>query len=102
VVASVFDDQGHRQSALDMAYPGVAASDFVLDVPIILNAGTIGELRLTRERDFAPAEVAIAHTVAAQVVGALARSRARGGERLLRTAIEQLPDSVISRCVSST
>jgi PAS domain S-box-containing protein len=69
----------------------------VSSVPIVVGARPIGAISLAREigRPFTAPELALASTVAAQVASAISRHRAHAAERLLRVAIEQLPDSVI-------
>ncbi|HET9010668.1 MAG TPA: ATP-binding protein, partial [Gemmatimonadaceae bacterium] len=66
-------------------------------VPIVVDAHPVGAITLARDsgRPFTATELALASTVAAQVASAISRFRAHAAERLLRIAIEQLPDSVI-------
>jgi PAS domain S-box-containing protein len=77
---------------------GAGTDDGVpLAVPVVVNGRPIGSITLAREpeRPFTPAEIGLANAAAAQVAAAISRYRARAAERLLRTAIEQLPESVI-------
>ncbi|MDB4892208.1 MAG: domain S-box-containing protein, partial [Gemmatimonadetes bacterium] len=66
-------------------------------IPIIVDARPIGAISLAREsgRPFSATELSLAAMVAAQVASAISRYRAHAAERLLRAAIEELPDSVI-------
>jgi PAS domain S-box-containing protein len=77
--------------------PGPAPGDAVATVPIALDAQRAGTITLVRDgaRPFTAGELNLANAVAGQLGAAIARSRGRAAERLLRTAIEQLPDSVI-------
>ena len=66
-------------------------------VPIVADSQPIGAISLARDdsRPFNAAELSLANTVAAQVASAVSRYRAHAAERLLRIAIEQLPDSIV-------
>src|SRR4051812_34040738 len=79
--------------AMDEVAPPIATSV----VPIVVDAKPVGEITLSRERErpFTSTELSLASAVAAQVAAAISRYRAHAAERLLRVAIEQLPDAVI-------
>jgi PAS domain S-box-containing protein len=76
-----------------MSTTPVVASAF----PIVVDAKPIGAISIARDGTlpFGTGELSLASTVAAQVASAISRYRAHAAERLLRVAIDQLPDSVI-------
>ncbi|MEO8619873.1 MAG: PAS domain S-box protein [bacterium] len=69
----------------------------LIALPLVVLGVTVGGIVLTspQERFFTDAELALAVGVAAQTGGALSRYRARTAERMLRSAIEQIPESVV-------
>jgi PAS domain S-box-containing protein len=69
--------------------------DGEVTLPIALDGSPIGRIVIERERPLAEAELGIAHAFAAQLASAIGRHRAHAAERLLRVAIEQLPESVL-------
>ncbi|MEO7458475.1 MAG: ATP-binding protein [Gemmatimonadaceae bacterium] len=79
------------------ASDGEDADVETVTVPILDNAHPIGTITLARAKraPFTQTEIGIASAVAAQLAAAISRSRARASERLLRAAIEQLPESII-------
>ena len=68
-----------------------------LSVPILVGGECVGTIALAREGDraFSAAELRLASALGAQVSAGVERLRANEGERLLRAAVEQLPESVI-------
>ena len=99
VRAEVEGQRGLAETAYSCARNEVDRGELVAAsaVPIVVDARPIGAITLTRDsgRPFSAPELALANTVAAQVASAISRYRAHAAERLLRIAIEQLPDSVI-------
>ena len=99
VRAEVHDERASAASAYAVSDggPEVAALVSASAVPIVVDARPVGAITLSREigGPFTGAELSLANTVAAQVASAISRYRAHAAERLLRVAIEQLPDSVI-------
>jgi PAS domain S-box-containing protein len=99
VRAEIAPDHGPAEAVIvDRGDSGDHASAQVaLEVPIVVGRARTGAIILRREsaRPFTAAEVTLANAVGAQVGAAVSRYRSRAGERLLRTAIEQLPDSVV-------
>ncbi|MEP6999201.1 MAG: ATP-binding protein [bacterium] len=69
----------------------------LIALPLAVLGVTVGGIVLTSptERSFTDAELALAVGVAAQAGSALSRHRARTAERMLRAAIEQIPESVV-------
>ena len=99
VRAELDDEDGHPETVYSYGRDGAASGAPVATstVPIVLDAKPIGTISLLRDggRAFSDAELSVAATVGAQVASAISRYRAHAAERLLRIAIEQLPDSVI-------
>jgi PAS domain S-box-containing protein len=99
VRADVDGEGGASETAYAYSEDGAEAAAPVSAsaVPIVVDARPIGAIMLAREigRPFTAAELSLASTVAAQVASAISRYRAHAAERLLRIAIEQLPDSVV-------
>lgn len=69
----------------------------VLLLPLVIDDTVVGSLSLNSPapRHFSPVEIDLAWNVAGQVAAALARSRLAETRRLLMTAIEQTPESVV-------
>ena len=73
---------------------GVAA---LIGLPLVVHGSMVGALVLTSRhpRQFSEAELALASGVSTQAGSALSRHRARTAERMLRAAIEQIPEGVL-------
>ncbi|MES2177676.1 MAG: ATP-binding protein [Gemmatimonadota bacterium] len=75
---------------------GVGIESFV-GLPLTIQGVALGAIALvaSEPRTFDEDEIALASGIAAQAASALSRHRARAAERLLRAAIEQIPESVM-------
>ena len=69
----------------------------MVGLPLVIRGAVVGAIVVTSPtpREFTDAEIVLAAAVAAQAGSALSRHRARTAERMLRAAIEQIPESVL-------
>jgi PAS domain S-box-containing protein len=98
VRADLDEEHGPAETVYTFSHDDAAEEQVAaVAVPIVVNARPIGTITLARDgaRPFQPAELGVANAVASQAAAAIARYRARAAERLLRIAIEQLPESVV-------